>query len=641
MKTNSFKFKIAFTVGILILIATAALTIFSIISSRTNNIENAEKRLNLAVSLQASELKTKIDRKFEILRTISNTFLAQKQSGDFSRETAEEILKLNLRKNDDIIAIFATTLENALDNKDAQYANTDWYDASGLFNPYIFRDEEGQAQTVAVLMEEVAEIIEVHKKNKKEVFMDPYFYEVGDEKVLMVSALAPYIEDGKFLGEVGVDFSVDYMQNEAKNLQQKLYDGNCSVTFISAEGICAASTDTTSNIGKNITDFFSEERVNSLLSTSEERMYYENDSLKIEYPIEFGKTGTPWHIYIAIPESAILKSTRQNMFTLILAGGIILILSIVLMYFFIDRLSKPILLTAKQAEIISGGNISVSIPIQRDDEIGVLANSFNTMAEKLRIIIGSIKENIGNVNAGSNQISNSAQNIAQGANEQAASIEEISTSIEQMTATINQNTDNAQKTKGIAIRAEKGIIQGQKSAESTLKTMREIAEKIQIINEIAEKTDLLAINAAMEAARAGESGKGFAVVATEVRRLAENTQQSANEIINMVESGVESAEKFGEVLRIIVPDVSSTAKLVQEIATASNEQSQNAGQINKTMQQYNTVVQQNSSTAEELSTGSEELASQSQSLEDSISFFTVDDEHTEQSDLFPKEDKKK
>jgi methyl-accepting chemotaxis protein len=638
MKTNSFKFKTVLTVSLLILTATVALTIFSIISSRTNSIENAEKRLDLSVSLQASELKTKIDRKFEILHTISNTFLAQEKRGNFSRETAEEILRYNLMKNDDVIAIFASTLENALDNKDAQYANTGWYDASGHFNPYIFRDEEGNPQTVAVLMEEIAEIFEIHKKNKKEVFMDPYFYEVGNEKILMVSALAPYIKDGKFLGEVGMDFSVDYMQNEAENLQQKLYDGNCSVTFISAEGICAASTDTVSNIGKNITDFFSEEKANSILSNSEEKMYYEEDSLKIEYPIEFGNTGTPWHIYIAIPESAILKTTRQDMFTLIFAGAVILIISIIIMYFFINRLSKPILLTAQKAQIISGGNINVSIPIERNDEIGVLADSFNTMTKKLRIIIGSIKENIGNVNAGSNQISNSAQSIAQGANEQAASIEEISTAIEEMTATINQNTDNAQKTKDIAIRAEKGMNQGLKSAEITLQTMYDIAEKIQIINKIAEKTDLLAINAAMEAARAGESGKGFAVVASEVRRLAENTQRSANEIVTMVESGVESAEKFGDVLKIIVPDVRNTAKLVQEIATASNEQSQNALQINKTMQEYNTVVQQNSSTAEELSTGSEELASQSQSLEDSVSFFMVDEEDEQQSALFSKDD---
>lgn len=129
---------------------------------------------------------------------------------------------------------------------------------------------------------------------------------------------------------------------------------------------------------------------------------------------------------------------------------------------------------------------------------------------------------------------------------------------------------------------------------------------------------------AIEAARAGEYGKGFAVVASEVRKLAESSQKAANKIFDLANFSLKIAEKSGQVLTEIVPDVQNTAKLVREIAASSTEQNTNANQINKAVQQFSSVVQQNTSTAEELSTGSEELASQSESLQDAISFFTLD-----------------
>ena len=155
MRTNSIKFKIVFSVGILIFITTAALTIYSIINSRAQNINNAEKGLEVALELQASELQNKINKKFEILRTIRNTFLAQESNNDFSRETAIDILKLNLLANDEIIAMFSQIEPNALDYRDDLYANTDWYDKTGLFIPYIFKDKENNPIVVAIMLSEI------------------------------------------------------------------------------------------------------------------------------------------------------------------------------------------------------------------------------------------------------------------------------------------------------------------------------------------------------------------------------------------------------------------------------------------------------------------------------------------------------
>jgi methyl-accepting chemotaxis protein len=155
--------------------------------------------------------------------------------------------------------------------------------------------------------------------------------------------------------------------------------------------------------------------------------------------------------------------------------------------------------------------------------------------------------------------------------------------------------------------------------------MKEIAGKISIIEEIARQTNLLALNAAIEAARAGEHGKGFAVVASEVRKLAERSQAAAAEISHLSGSSVQVAEKAGELLAKLVPDIQKTADLVQEISGASAEQNSGAQQINKAIQQMDQVVQQNASYAEEMASTGEELSSQSEHLQEIMRIFKVND----------------
>ena len=281
------------------------------------------------------------------------------------------------------------------------------------------------------------------------------------------------------------------------------------------------------------------------------------------------------------------------------------------------------------AQEVAGGNLTVKLQARSPGDELML--SLSAMVAKLSEVVNDVKNASDNVAAGSQQMSSGAEELSQGATEQAAAAEEASSSMEQMSANIKQNADNAIQTEKIAVKSAADAHEGGKAVAQTVTAMKEIAGKISIIEEIARQTNLLALNAAIEAARAGEHGKGFAVVASEVRKLAERSQKAAAEISELSSSSVQVAEKAGNMLSSMLPDIQRTAGLVQEISAASREQDTGAEQINKAIQQLDQVIQQNASAAEEMSATAEELASQSEQLQATISFFNVGTESSRQS----------
>jgi methyl-accepting chemotaxis protein len=320
------------------------------------------------------------------------------------------------------------------------------------------------------------------------------------------------------------------------------------------------------------------------------------------------------------------ESSAKALNTMYVASGVALALlvaiGLVILAGIMRQLGGDPSYAAEIVRQVADGDLRVDVEVKAGDTSSLLA-AMKGMIEKLSHVVQEVNNGAEALASASEEVSATAQSLSQAASEQAAGTEQTSASVEQMTASIAQNTENAKVTDGIASKAAVEAQEGGEAVKSTVAAMQQIAKKISIIDDIAYQTNLLALNAAIEAARAGEHGKGFAVVAAEVRKLAERSQIAAQEIEQVASSSVELAEKAGNLLGEMVPNIRRTSNLVQEITAASEEQSAGVGQINAAVTQLSQTTQQNASSSEELAATAEEMSSQAEQLQQTMSFFKL------------------
>jgi methyl-accepting chemotaxis protein len=293
-----------------------------------------------------------------------------------------------------------------------------------------------------------------------------------------------------------------------------------------------------------------------------------------------------------------------------------------------EAVSAPIEESSQVLQKVAQGDLRIEMTGEYKGEYNVIKTSLNEAVDSFNELLGEINSSAAQVLAGSSQVSDASQSLSQGAAEQASSVEELTSSIAEIAAQTKENAVNATQASEISTNTKTEAAQGNGKMDQMLQSMHEINESstniskiIKVIDDIAFQTNILALNAAVEAARAGQYGKGFAVVAEEVRNLAGKSAQAAKETtaliegsIRKVEAGTQIANETSEMLGKIVKSAQSSAALVSNIATASNEQATAIAQIDQGVSQVSTVVQTNSATAEESAASSEELSGQANML---------------------------
>jgi methyl-accepting chemotaxis protein len=346
------------------------------------------------------------------------------------------------------------------------------------------------------------------------------------------------------------------------------------------------------------------------------------EAIDVAAPISSGELGV---VHVGMDRKAIRARVSALRRQMMLSGALVGLAGIALFGLIILRgIVRPLREAVEVAHRLADGDLSVRVEPRSDDEVGTLQRALQNVVGKLTQAISGVRIGASMVASASAQLALASRALSEGTAEQAASVEETTASLDQMTASITESAENSRRTGDVALKSAKDAERGAEAVRDTVSVMSAIAERVSIVEEIARATNLLSLNASIEAARVGEHGRGFAVVAAEVRRLAERSRSAAEEINTLATRSLLVAERSGALLRDLVPSIRKTAQLVQMVATASHEQSGGVGQINRAMTQVEQVTQRNVASAEELSATATELAGQAEALQRQVSFFRID-----------------
>jgi len=488
--------------------------------------------------------------------------------------------------------------------------------------------------------------------------------------------------DGKLLGVGGVDFSLQFFNELVKKLggvfktgQSYLIGGDGKFYYHpDPEYILKGSINDFKDNGH---DFQNLEEIKNKIKNNEkgisEIVMYGEKRYMIYTPIE--KLGWSLVLSVSVGEinSPIIRLTRISMFIMIIT---VIFLTIAVL-FITGTISRPVNnIVNMLKEIAEGeGDLTKKLNVSTKDEIGELAGWFNTFVDRVRSIVARVRENAGEVERTAHEMSVTSSEFANGIENQTAQLNEVVVSIQQMTTAIVENSKNAVQTAKVAGEASSKANEGAASMLDTKQNMDNIVETaiktgdvinsltnragqieeiIQVINDIADQTNLLALNAAIEAARAGEQGRGFAVVADEVRKLAERTtkataevgstikaiqddtkqvSESMQEVNRVVDSGKKATQKTEQVLNEITSAVTQAMDMINQIAAATEQMSTGAEQISKNINGISHIVNESKNGAVEIASAVEKLNRQSEILFGLVNTFKINDDETGVKDI--------
>ncbi len=596
-----------------------------------------------------------------------------------SREQLISLIKENVEKNPKILGTYIGWEKNALDHNDAAYVGTSVAGidaANGRFLPWWFRNDDGTLgldklvdvddQKTLSTGVRASEYYLCSKESKKSCVIDPAPYKVGDKIVMLASFIEPIMLNGAFQGIVGADLSVNFIQEMLLAANQKLYSGAGQMALIGGNGRIVAYTKDPSKFGEKVSDILDAEQTANMANLKRGELTYsvnkDKGRIELYLPFGIGQTDARWTLMLQLPLNAVMADLQKlqadldaqrksDTFGMAMVGLLIAGIGLLVIWLVGHGIARPLKqMVAMLNDIAQGeGDLTRRLSSDRSDELGSIAKGFNTFLAKLQAMITQVVTSVQSVSDSSEHTADIAIRTNIGIQKQMAEIDQVATAVQEMTATAQDVARNATQAAQAASHADQAASQGMQIVRDTsnsigvlaveigkavdvVQTLAKDSENINAIltaiRGIAEQTNLLALNAAIEAARAGEQGRGFAVVADEVRNLAQKTQKATEEIQSMIQQlqqgtrdvvrvmedsqnrtdeSVQHAAKAAQALETITQAVSVINDMNTQIASAAEEQSAVADDINRNVINIGQVANEVAGGADESSSASADL----------------------------------